>query len=41
MEAARDPARAFQDSIVWRGAHEFVLDVYGLQGELRSRKPTV
>jgi four helix bundle protein len=29
MNAARAPARTFQDLVVWRRAHEFVLVVYG------------
>ena len=31
--AARAPARTFQDLIVWRRAHEFVLAVYGFSQE--------
>ncbi len=30
METLRDPAKTFRDLIVWRKAHEYVLNVYRL-----------
>ena len=31
----RSPAKRFQDLVVWRKAHQFVLSVYGLTSQLR------
>jgi four helix bundle protein len=38
MKVARDAARTFQDLIVWRRAHEFVLAVYGLTGRFPKQE---
>jgi len=32
-ERKRSPARSFQDIVVWRKAHRFVLSVYDLRGK--------
>ena len=38
MAVEREAAKTFQDLIVWRKAHEFVLEVYGLTERFPQRE---
>ena len=38
MEAGRAAARSFQDLVVWRKAHDYVLGVYRLTGNFPKQE---
>ena len=38
MQTARAAAKSFQDLVVWRKAHEYVLNVYRLTANFPKRK---